>query len=206
MLLPSAVTQVTGWKYGAFYKVPGIFHHHYSVHPKYLHLDALKLCYLCASLSFEGLRIHTASTIRSRYLTGDSNKHDQPPSNSSSQTLNNMWHEKIKSLSEEMLLCCQQMAASARWTYGEHQRTSAFMFDEVNVCVLSAVYSSWSLSYGAPSDTYGVICLNSSGAQEMGGRKMARSVWGVGFGRGRGQMFLHLGNMWTCNLTHCILV
>lgn len=29
------------------------------------------------------------------------------------------------------------------------------MFDEVNVCVLSAVYSSWPLSHGAPSDTYG---------------------------------------------------
>lgn len=29
------------------------------------------------------------------------------------------------------------------------------MFDEVNVCVPSAVYSSWPLSHGAPSDTYG---------------------------------------------------
>lgn len=29
------------------------------------------------------------------------------------------------------------------------------MFDEVNVCVLSAVYSSWPLSLGAPSNTYG---------------------------------------------------
>lgn len=29
------------------------------------------------------------------------------------------------------------------------------MFDEVNVCVLSAVYSSWPLSRGAPLDTYG---------------------------------------------------
>lgn len=29
------------------------------------------------------------------------------------------------------------------------------MFDEVNVCVLSAVYSSWPLSHGAPSVTYG---------------------------------------------------
>lgn len=29
------------------------------------------------------------------------------------------------------------------------------MFDEVNVCVLSAVYSSWPLSHGTPSYTYG---------------------------------------------------
>lgn len=29
------------------------------------------------------------------------------------------------------------------------------MFDEVNVCVPSAVYSSWPLSHGAPSGTYG---------------------------------------------------
>lgn len=54
-----------------------------------------------------------------------------------------------------MLLCCQQMAASARWAYGEHQSTLLTMFDEVNVCVPSAVYSSWPLSQGAPSDTYG---------------------------------------------------
>lgn len=89
------------------------------------------------------------------YLTVDSNQHDRPPSTSSPQILNNMWHEKIKSLTGEMLLCCQQMAASARWAYGEHQSTLLAMFDEVSVCVLSAVYSSWPLSHGTPSDTYG---------------------------------------------------
>lgn len=118
------------------------------------------------------LRKHTASNIRSHYLS-DSNKHDKPPSNSLSQILYNMWHEKIKSLSEEMLLCCQQMAASARSAIWRASEYPAFMFDEVNVCVLSAAYSSWSLSHGAPSDTYGVICLNSSAVQEMGRRKMA---------------------------------
>ena len=31
----------------------------------------------------------------------------------------------------------------------------AALFDEVNVCVQSAIYSSWNLSHGAPSYTYG---------------------------------------------------
>lgn len=44
------------------------------------------------------------------------------------------------------------MAAVARWAYGEYQTTAA---DEVSVCVLSAVYSSWPLSREAPLDTYG---------------------------------------------------
>lgn len=44
------------------------------------------------------------------------------------------------------------MAAVASWAYGEYQST---VFDEVSVCVLSAVYSSWPLSREAPLDTYG---------------------------------------------------
>lgn len=45
------------------------------------------------------------------------------------------------------------MAAVARWAYGEYQSTE---FDEVSVCVPSAVYSSWPPSREAPLDTYGV--------------------------------------------------
>lgn len=44
------------------------------------------------------------------------------------------------------------MAAVARWAYGEYQSTE---FDEVSVCIPSAVYSSWPLSHEAPLDTYG---------------------------------------------------
>lgn len=66
-----------------------------------------------------------------------------------------MWRKKIKSLWWDVALLSANVFASTRWAYGEHQSTLLTMLDEVNVCVLSAVYSFWPLSRGAPLDTYG---------------------------------------------------
>lgn len=72
------------------------------------------------------------------------------------------------------------MAAVARWAYGEYQST---VFDEVSVCIPSAVYSSWPLSREAPLDTYGGNLFKFFGR----GRKSLRDL---------GLMFLGFRMLW----------
>lgn len=109
-------------------------------------------------------------------LSSDALPRWRPPSIRLLITTDTEQRYKIKSLIGEMLLSCQQMAAGARWAYGEHQSTMRSMFVFCQQYILLGPFPRGLLW------TYmKVICLNSSEKNEREREERSGGEWSWDF-------------------------